>query len=342
MSYDDHDDHGHHGSWAPIIVSLGTLLFLYGFAEKNVGLIALGIAVLFWGLLVWWKEDLPFDGSEKMGELESTGTPFGGLKIRKAGMWIFLMSEVMIFGAFFGAYMRMRSNWNTHWTLRDKAKEAIDTGVAPEQITVKGETVELTDIDSIVEVCMPHHHISEAVCEQATGGLVNNSFWYTESGPIAYHHVAAEYITADFWTLLPGAINTFALILSSFTIVLALKVAKNTEIDTKVRDKKIRNYLAVTLLLGTLFLILKLWEWNHLIHDYDFTISTLAGSFFYVTTGAHGIHVFVGLVFITYFIYKAHIGGWDQNNAQSIEYYGLYWHFVDLAWVIIFPAFYLY
>ena len=98
----------------------------------------------------------------------------------------------------------------------------------------------------------------------------------------------------------------------------------------------------MTLLLGTIFLILKLWEWNHLIQDYDFTISTLAGSFFYVTTGAHGIHVFVGLIFIMYFIYKAHIGGWDPNNAQSIEYYGLYWHFVDLAWVIIFPAFYLY
>ena len=76
--------------------------------------------------------------------------------------------------------------------------------------------------------------------------------------------------------------------------------------------------------------------------DVDFTIATLAGSFFYVTTGAHGVHVFVGLVFITYFIYKAHTGGWDPNNAQSIEYYGLYWHFVDLAWVLIFPAFYLY
>ena len=154
--------------------------------------------------------------------------------------------------------------------------------------------------------------------------------------------MAAEYITADFWTLLPGAVNTFALILSSFTVVLALKAAKNVDLEASVRDRKIRNYLAMTLLLGTLFLILKLWEWNHLIQDYDFTISTLAGSFFYVTTGAHGIHVFVGLIFIMYFIYKAHIGGWDPDNAQSIEYYGLYWHFVDLAWVIIFPAFYLY
>ena len=229
MSYDDHDDHGHHGSWSPIIASIGTMLFLYGFAEKNIGLIALGLAVLVWGLFVWWKEDLPFDGSEKMGELKSAGTPFGGMKVRKAGMWIFLMSEVMIFGAFFGAYMRMRSNWNTHWTLRDKAQEAIDTGLAPE---------EYTSIDSIVEECMPYHNINVAKCDQITGGLVNTSFWgggyESATAPPAYHHVAAEYITADFWTLLPGAINTFALILSSFTIVLALKAARDVNLDPKI------------------------------------------------------------------------------------------------------------
>jgi len=335
MSYDDHDEHGHHGSWAPIIASFGTMLFLFGFSENDTGVIAIGLAILVWGLLTWWKGDLPFDGSEKMGELKSHGSPFGGINVRKAGIWLFLMSEVMIFGSFFGAYTRMRSNWNTHWTLRDKAQEAIDSGFTNDTATA----------DSIVELCLRdshgHPHVQEATCETITGGLVNNSFWVTEAGTPAYHHVAAEYVTHDFMTLLPGAINTFALILSSFTVVLALKAAKNVDLDPKVRDRKVRNYLAITLFLGSLFIVLKLYEWNHLIHE-GFTISTLAGSFFYVTTGAHGVHVFVGLVFITYFIYKAHIGGWDHKNAQSIEYYGLYWHFVDLAWVLIFPAFYLY
>jgi heme/copper-type cytochrome/quinol oxidase subunit 3 len=328
MSYDDHDDHGHHGSWAPIIASFGTMLFLYGFAEGNIGLIAIGISILVWGLFAWWKGDLPFDGSEKMGELKSFGTPFGGINVRKAGIWLFLMSEVMIFGTFFGAYTRMRSGWNTHWTLRGKAEEAVEAG-AP------------GNAESIYDTCISHGHVNESACFDATNGLVNNSFWVTDAGTPAYHHVAAEYVTADFWTLLPGAVNTFALILSSFTVVLALKAAKNIDLEPRVRDRKVRNYLTVTLLLGSIFIALKLYEWNHLIHE-GFTISTLAGSFFYVTTGAHGVHVFVGLVFISYFIYKAHIGGWDHNNAQSIEYYGLYWHFVDLAWVLIFPAFYLY
>ena len=77
-----------------------------------------------------------------------------------------------------------------------------------------------------------------AQCEEATGGLVNETFWFTDAGTPAYQHVAAEYITADFWTLLPGAINTFALILSSFTVVLALKAAKNADLEASVRDKK--------------------------------------------------------------------------------------------------------
>ena len=333
MSYDDHDDHGHHGSWAPILASLGTMLFLYGFAEANLGVAAIGLSVLVWGLFTWWKGDLPFDGSEKMGELKAQGSPFGGMNIRKAGMWLFLMSEVMIFGTFFGAYTRMRSNWNTHWTLRGKAVETVDAGSTH-------------TADEIMHECLPHvGHADPVACEAITTvgntTFVDSSFWINEAGIPVYHHVAAEYVTHSFMTLLPGAINTFALILSSFTLVLALKAAKNIDLDDKVRNRKVRNYLSMTFFLGALFIVLKLVEWNHLIHE-DFTIATLAGSFFYVTTGAHGVHVFVGLVFITYFIYKAHTGGWDPNNAQSIEYYGLYWHFVDLAWVLIFPAFYLY
>lgn len=290
--YGQHDDHGHHGSWAPIIASSGTMLFLYGFSGANIGLIAVGLGVMVWGLFVWWAQDMPFDGSERMGELVSWGTPFGGINVRKAGMWIFLMSEVMIFATFFTAYIRARSNWTTYW-----------------------------DVEC--------------------NSLGHGGGEHLTACPAGYEIVAAEYITASFQTLLPGAINTFALILSSFTLVLALKAAKNADLDVRTRSRKVRNYLGATMFLGTLFLVLKLIEWNHLIHE-GFTIATLPGSYFYVTTGAHGLHVFIGLVFISYFIWKAHKGGWDPSNAQSIEYYGLYWHFVDLAWVLIFPAFYLY
>ena len=73
-----------------------------------------------------------------------------------------------------------------------------------------------------------------------------------------------------------------------------------------------------------------------------FTIGTQAGSIFYISTGAHGLHVFIGLLVMLYLIFKADTVGYDEKNGQGIEYFGLYWHFVDLAWVVIFPAFYLY
>ena len=58
--------------------------------------------------------------------------------------------------------------------------------------------------------------------------------------------------------------------------------------------------------------------------------------------GTHGAHVLGGVVGLTYMTYKAYTGGYTPDNAVSIEYFGLYWHFVDLAWVLVFPAFYLY
>ena len=154
----------------------------------------------------------------------------------------------------------------------------------------------------------------------------------------------------DFMTLLPGAINTFALIISSYTIVLALKTAKdkNWVAPTGFMGKllptqkiAVRNYLIATFVLGSMFIVLKLVEWSHLVAE-GFTIGTQAGSIFYISTGAHGVHVFVGLLIMLYLVFKADTVGYDERNGQGIEYFGLYWHFVDLAWVVIFPAFYLY
>ena len=156
--------------------------------------------------------------------------------------------------------------------------------------------------------------------------------------------------TGDFWTMLPGAVNTFALIISSYTIVLALKTAKDKNWEAPkgalkflLPDKKtaVRNYLIATLLLGSMFIVLKLVEWSHLVAE-GFTVGTVQGSIFYVATGAHGLHVFVGLLIMLYLVFKADTIGYDEDNGQGIEYFGLYWHFVDLAWVVIFPAFYLY
>ena len=314
--HDDHHGHEeHHGSASPIIFAYGCMLFLIGFPDFADGLHSLmlgsgtdaisdlsvgmiGLTTITIGIANWWREDLPFKG---YGEQIATSDPFSGQHIRKAGIWVFLMSEVMVFATFFSSYLRMRTEWCTKW--------AYDEGICTLE---DGETLAMTASDYL-----------------RPGGAAG---------------------TGDFWTLLPGAINTFALIVSSYTIVLALKIAESHDYKVPsglmgklMPDKKsaIRNYLIITLALGTMFIVLKLVEWSHLIAE-GFTVGSQEGSIFYISTGAHGVHVFAGLLIMLYMIFKADTVEWDEDNAQGIEYFGLYWHFVDLAWVVIFPAFYLY
>jgi cytochrome c oxidase subunit I+III len=296
-------DEEHHGSASPILMASGLLLIMMGFpgfvdtVKSMIGvniasdygdfsLFCIGGVVLMAGIGNWWREDLI--GYE---EQVAYGQPFGGQDVRKAGMWIFLISEMMVFGSFFSSYLRMRTEWCTQW--------AVDAG--------RCTTVDTT--------------------------------------------TASDLLRGDLMTLLPGAINTFALIISSYTIVQALKTSKNTNWKPSenillakmfpTRKKTVRNYLIITLGLGSLFILLKLIEWSHLIAE-GFDIGTQAGSIFYVTTGAHGLHVFIGLIVMLFMVFKADTVGYDENNGRGIEYFGLYWHFVDLAWVAIFPAFYLY
>ena len=312
---DDHHDE-HHGSASPIIFCFGVLLFLMGFpdfvealralmsqggtfAAGDLVLSTLGLTVIMIGVANWWREDLPFIG---YGEQIATSAPFEGEHIRKAGLWVFIMSEVMVFATFFSSYLRVRTEWCTKW--------AFDEGKC---------SVGATE-----------------------GDIVLTASDYLRPGGAAG--------TGDFWTMLPGAVNTFALIISSYTIVLALKTAKSKDWEAPkgvlrylLPDKKtaVRNYLIATLLLGSMFIVLKLVEWSHLVAE-GFTVGTVQGSIFYVATGAHGLHVFVGLLIMLYLVFKADTIGYDEDNGQGIEYFGLYWHFVDLAWVVIFPAFYLY
>ena len=124
-SYDDHHpsgwgphDWGHgapHNSWSPLIMSIGIGVFLFSVAgvyewgefidAGYIGVSIAGLAIVFIGLTVWWRQDYTFDGGY---EPRSTGTPFRGIEIRKVAVWVFLMSEMMVFTSLFSTYMRYR------------------------------------------------------------------------------------------------------------------------------------------------------------------------------------------------------------------------------------------
>lgn len=131
------------------------------------------------------------------------------------------------------------------------------------------------------------------------------------------------------------AINTFILICSSFTM------AKAVESIEHGNQKNFQNFLVGTIALGAIFLGIQIYEYNSL-YSAGFTPeSGLFGATFYLQTGFHGAHVFAGLFFLSFVTMKAFRGGYSVEDHNGVLRMGMYWHFVDLVWVILFTVVYL-
>jgi cytochrome c oxidase subunit 3 len=138
------------------------------------------------------------------------------------------------------------------------------------------------------------------------------------------------------------AVNTFILICSSVTMVKAFAAAQAGD------QKGIRTYTLATALLGATFLGVQVYEYSHLIlhgewqGSHGFTPAAgLYGATFFTMTGFHGFHVFLGVVCLTWATVRAFRGHWGADNYHGLEVLGLYWHFVDLVWIILFTIVYL-
>ena len=132
-----------------------------------------------------------------------------------------------------------------------------------------------------------------------------------------------------------ATLNTFVLITSSVTMVLALDAAQ------KGNQKGLIRNLIFTLILAACFLGIKSYEYPHKWREGITISSGLFGSFYFTLTGLHMLHVIGGMVFISYVLANALKGRYGPQSHARVEYSGLYWHFVDLVWVILFPIFYL-
>jgi heme/copper-type cytochrome/quinol oxidase subunit 3 len=132
------------------------------------------------------------------------------------------------------------------------------------------------------------------------------------------------------------ALNTFILICSSVTMVKALASIRDGDL------RKLKLFLSMTLLGGSIFLSIQVYEYRHLLHAGFKPHVSLFGSVFYTTTGFHGFHVFCGVVCMAFVTGKAFLGKYTQAHHQGVETIGLYWHFVDLVWIILFTIIYLF
>ncbi len=131
------------------------------------------------------------------------------------------------------------------------------------------------------------------------------------------------------------AFNTFVLICSSLTMVTALAAIQRGD------QRGVRRWLIATAALGLVFLGGQATEFTLLANMGLSLGRNLFGATFFTLTGFHGTHVLVGVIWITYVIIRAFQGGVTQQNHLAVEMVGLYWHFVDLVWIIIFTVVYL-
>jgi len=183
-----------------------------------------------------------------------------GLYNAKLGIWLFLASEIMLFGGLFSAYILLR----------------VGSPVWPPS----GET---------------HLNI-----------------------PLA-------------------TLNTFNLILSSWTIVKSWVALKENDI------KGFKMFMGITLLCSIVFLIIKYFEYTAKFHHGIFPSTDNFFGIYFTLTGLHGLHVIGGLI-VNYYHWGPGLKMWETEPdrfTNRIEIAGLYWHFVDLVWIFLFPTLYL-
>jgi cytochrome c oxidase subunit III len=129
--------------------------------------------------------------------------------------------------------------------------------------------------------------------------------------------------------------NTFVLITSSVTIVMAY--VKTVEKDLA----GFRRYMAITIALGVLFLVFKSFEYGAHFREHEYPSTSIFAAVYFTLTGLHCLHVIGGLIVNGGLLYLANEQFDHPLFPGRIEGAGLYWHFVDVVWIFLFPALYL-
>jgi len=168
-----------------------------------------------------------------------------------------------------------------------------------------------------------------------------------------YNEFAAASRSLNFWM---GTINTLVLICSSLTVVLAVRAAQMG------KRKLLISMLVVTLVFGLTFLAVKGFEWKEKFEEHHIPGSSFSAadlirnypqlhvqpqhaqvyfSLYFAMTGLHALHMLIGVGIFVWLIYKAWKGDFSPKYYTPVEIAGLYWHFVDVVWIYLFPLLYL-
>jgi heme/copper-type cytochrome/quinol oxidase subunit 3 len=283
----------------------------------------------------------------------------------KVAMWLFLATEVMFFTGLIGSYIVCRSG-SPHLSYSNlySPNTPLSGLEGTAGILIKSAGKNESQVEALLHSSAGlSDEAAKKVVEEAPHGLVAG-LSKDKAAQLASQLNAAgavaevESLKAHKWPLPydeltnPLAINltagnTFILICSSVTMVLALAAIQ--------RGKKARCsfFLLATVLIGSTFLSVQIYEYYQLStgHHYPPGISatghfrpsvSLFASCFYTMTGFHGAHVTGGVILLAIiFIQSFFFNAYSQNHYAPVELAGLYWHFVDLVWIILFTIVYL-
>jgi cytochrome c oxidase subunit I+III len=249
----------------PIQLALGIAVSFFGlsvFSYDNLSgvcLLLAGFVLDGYALWGWASDDIK--NKFKFYDGVTERWPFTNIPKLRLGMWIFLASDVVVFGAVLASDLYLRVNSPVAWPL-----------------------------------------------------------------PGSIHDVYA------------GLFLTIVLLTSGLTAVLALNAAKEGN------NSRLIQYLSITLGLAATFMVVKGIEWyGYFTGSTPFTPwgGTLPESTYFFTVGLHGAHVSAGIAVMAYLLVKAKKGGFSKDNFTGVENFALYWAFVDIVWMFVFPIFYL-
>jgi len=131
------------------------------------------------------------------------------------------------------------------------------------------------------------------------------------------------------------SVSSFVLLMSSLTMVLALAAIQRDD------HHRARTWLLTTALLGSVFVGGQVYEFTKFYSEGLKLQTNLFGSSFFVLTGFHGAHVTVGVLMLLSLFGLSARGRLPKERAETVELVGLYWHFVDVVWIVIFTLIYL-
>jgi heme/copper-type cytochrome/quinol oxidase subunit 3 len=201
-----------------------------------------------------------------------------------------------------------------------------------------------TDADEVVEPTPADavHHTSTGLSNEKLamwtflgsecllfGGLISTFLLYRN------RDVRGGPTVADLYDIPFTSVSSFVLLMSSLTMVLALSATQRGD------QTRSRIWLLATALLGTTFVAGQVYEFTTFVKEgLGFTVN-LQSSAFYVLTGFHGAHVTIGILILLSLVVMSLRGTLPAARAEVVEIAGLYWHFVDVVWIVIFTVVYL-